>query len=124
MKEDKLVLKFNNQVKWINSTFFNSNPIVSVLPTSVNHQNITQPVQNNFSEMRILDWALKQLTTIEHDTKSKILTSLNEAALLSNKNYPPEVPTDFNALAYLLLNPDIVLSGIDPVSHYINHGKY
>jgi hypothetical protein len=52
----------------------------------------------------------------------------NEERLLFNKKLSscsslPELPADFNVLDYLLLNPDVLRSNIDPVEHYLIDGK-
>jgi hypothetical protein len=55
-------------------------------------------------------------------------TTSNEERLLFNKKLSPyssspELPVDFNVLDYLLLNPDVLRSNIDPVEHYLIDGK-
>lgn len=35
-----------------------------------------------------------------------------------------EIPNDFDPLEYLNLNPDVAASGVDPVTHYLTHGKF
>jgi len=52
----------------------------------------------------------------------------NKNRLLINKKLSsysslPELPADFNVLHYLLLNPDVLRSNIDPVEHYLLDGK-
>jgi translation initiation factor 2 beta subunit (eIF-2beta)/eIF-5 len=52
----------------------------------------------------------------------------NEERLLLNKklspySLSPKLPADFNVLDYLLLNPDVLRSNLDPVEHYLRHGK-
>ena len=34
-----------------------------------------------------------------------------------------ELPDDFEAETYLRLNPDVKAAGVDPVNHYLNHGR-
>ncbi|WP_146182752.1 hypothetical protein [Limnohabitans sp. Jir72] len=33
------------------------------------------------------------------------------------------LPIDFDSAAYLELNPDVASAGMDPVAHYLNHGR-
>ena len=35
----------------------------------------------------------------------------------------PELPQDFDTVAYLLLNPDVLESDIPVVHHFLSHGK-
>lgn len=36
----------------------------------------------------------------------------------------PELPADFDAEEYLLRNSDVAEAGMDPIYHYLNHGRY
>jgi hypothetical protein len=35
----------------------------------------------------------------------------------------PEIPEDFDPIAYLLLNPDLISAGVRPYAHYLSAGK-
>jgi hypothetical protein len=72
----------------------------------------------------------KNLTNFFIDQLEKFVTlklSRKECLLLNKKLSPyslsPELPADFNILDYLLLNPDVLRSNVDPVEHYLIHGK-
>jgi hypothetical protein len=122
--EEVLVLRFSNEVDWINNTFFEGKPVVSVLPMKSVKNQIIKPIHVCSADMQILGWALEKLKTIQNETECRILDSLNNAVSQNaSKNYPPEIPAHFDALAYLLLNRDVLHSGMDPIQHYINHGK-
>ncbi len=41
----------------------------------------------------------------------------------AQSEYRAQVPSDFDAEAYLFLNPDVRSAGIDPFLHYVRHGK-
>jgi hypothetical protein len=123
-----LLNRFKNDVDWVNNTFFNGQSVVSVLPMKSEkkqEQSLMQKqTQNNATEKQVLGWALEKLKAIQNETECRILDSLNNAVSQNaSKNYPPEIPADFDALAYLLLNRDVLHSGMDPIQHYINHGK-
>ena len=34
------------------------------------------------------------------------------------------LPEDFNSICYLMLNPDVRDANVDPIDHYLNHGRY
>lgn len=36
----------------------------------------------------------------------------------------PHLPADFDPLEYLMRNPDVAAAGMDPVYHYLNHGRF
>jgi hypothetical protein len=126
--EGLLMTRFSKQVDWINSTYFNGQSIVSVFPmeSKIKQEKnlMLEQTPNNATEKQVLDWALEKLKTIQNETECRILDSLNNAVSQNaSKNYPPEVPADFDALAYLLLNPDVLHAGMDAVRHYIYHGN-
>jgi hypothetical protein len=119
---------FSNEVDWVNNTFFNGKSVVSVLPMESDIKQdpnlMLKQTQNSTVEKQVLDWALKKLKHIQNETECRILDSLNNAVSQNaSKNYPPEMPADFDALTYLLLNPDVLHAGMDAIQHYINHGK-
>jgi hypothetical protein len=49
-------------------------------------------------------------------------SSAGTAATSNQKS--PELPADFDAEEYLLRNPDVAEAGMDPVYHYLNHGRF
>lgn len=62
------------------------------------------------------------------DDMSSILEAVNEAFAIESARSPSELPkgmpAEFDADAYLMLNPDVAKAGIDAISHYLNNGKY
>jgi hypothetical protein len=126
--EQLLLNRFSSEVDWINNAFFNGQAAVTVLPMGSEikqEQNLmVNQTQNNATEKQVLNWALEKLKTIQSETECRILDALNNAVSQNaSKNYPPEIPADFDVLAYLLLNRDVLHAGMDPMQHYINHGK-
>jgi hypothetical protein len=49
-------------------------------------------------------------------------SSASTASIPHQKSH--ELPTDFDAEEYLLLNPDVAEAGMDPIYHYLNHGRF
>ena len=125
--------KFANQLekrhdlnaKWINDTFFKGESIVSVFsPTAKSKKVITDSalqLQNNDAYLNTFKWAIQKLEQDANTSPDVLLKRLVEAAsatLPNNEN----IPHDFDALSYLLLNQDVLLSGADPVEHFLNAG--
>ena len=69
----------------------------------------------------MLAWALEKLGAIQQETGETLLA----AARAGNRSRElfPDVPADFDVLAYLLLNPDVLRAGIDPCRHFVEHGR-
>jgi hypothetical protein len=122
-----LLSRFSSEVDWLNNTFFNGQSVASVLPMK-SEQNqfqnlLTNPTSNNSEEKQALIWALEKLKTIKDETEQRLLTLLNDAAQNRLGNSRPDIPADFDVLAYLLLNSDLLHAGFDPIEHFIIHGK-
>lgn len=126
-----LLNKFNNDVDWVNNTFFKGQRIVSVLPIGADLSTLANkpdpiPAKKGSLETRLFNWAIKKLKTVlegEHPLSPKMLKTLIAAGRDEPKKLHPELPDDFNSLAYLLLNTDVLYAGLDPTLHYTQHGK-
>lgn len=125
---DILVDRFNAEVDWVNSTFFNGQAVVSTLPIEpVNKtksgSSRNKSAQNYDVEKIVLDWALKKLKTIKDETAENLFYFLNNAAFSDSESHHPDVPADFSSLAYLLLNMDVLQAGSNPIRHFVKFGK-
>lgn len=124
---DTLLDRFGSEVDWVNNTFFNGQTVVSVLPIEPENDKCKSSLpkcpQHNGIQRHVLNWALEKLKTIQSETEQRIVKTLNNAAQGDSGQSHPDLPVDFDALAYLLINPDVLYAGFDPVQHYLIHGK-
>lgn len=125
--EEFLLDRFNSKVEWINKAFFNGQDVVSVLPIkSLNdasdRSSISQPEHTTDLDMRVLGWAIEKLGKIKEETEQRLLNHLYNAALNTKRNSHPDLPSDFDPIAYLLLNQGVLRAGMDPAQHFVNHG--
>jgi hypothetical protein len=123
-----LVDRFSDDVDWVNNNFFNGQSVVSVLPiesvkNTLSEKSTTQAACNNDAEKLVLNWALGKLKTIQSETEQRLLNALNDAAKNTSGKSHPDIPADFDLLAYLLLNPDLIRADLDPIQHFILHGR-
>jgi len=123
--QTKILNRFRNEIDWVNNSFFNGQSIISVYPVDTEVKFDLNLSENIYDVQNIvLDWALKKLESIQKETESRILKHLNNAVSQNgSKNYSSEIPADFDALAYLLLNSDVLFAVGDPIEHFIAHGK-
>jgi hypothetical protein len=126
----KLILdRFASDVKWVNATFFNGRDVVSVLaPEKVTDRKATSfkswnPLERNVSDKLSYIWAVNKLGTTKTDVERLTLDKLNSAAVRYGGRPHPDLPGDFNVLAYLAMNPDVLFSGVDPIQHYLVNGR-
>ncbi|WP_174626080.1 hypothetical protein [Candidatus Methylobacter favarea] len=125
---DSLLDRYNTEVNWVNNTFFNGQAVVSVLPTESIKETpcqklTTEPKQKGNVEKQVLDWSLEKLKTIKDETEQTIMDAVYIAAQNTLEKSHPDIPADFDVLAYLLINRDVLHSGVNPIKHFIDHGK-
>lgn len=125
---DSLLDRYNTEVNWVNNTFFNGQTVVSVLPikpvkAALDLKPKTEPEQKGNVEKQVLNWALEKLKTIKDETEQAITEAVRAANQKNSGKFPPDIPADFDVLAYLLLNRDVLHAGVDPIQHFTNYGR-
>jgi len=151
--EASMLKRFTKDINWINKTFFQDKPVIAVLSREVDEISSQHPkiveedtgvIENQglvwalekikasepdavkdtaIIEKQVLAWALKKIKTIQKETELRFLTFFKEVAMNSAGIIHPEIPADFDSIAYLLLNPDLIKPSLNPIKHYIAHGK-
>jgi hypothetical protein len=66
-------------------------------------------------------WTPRTDLTLTPDVAARGATT--EPARIAGEVNSDELPVGFDRTAYLTLNPDVAASGIDPVTHYLRHGR-
>jgi hypothetical protein len=122
-----LLKRFSDEADWINSTFFESKSVVSVWPVESGEIAETPDEDRNGPEQAdarqiALGWTIGKLKTIKTETTMRLVDAVSGAAAKQSKMLGL-VPVDFDPVAYLALNPDLVEAGVEPFRHYIDHGK-
>ena len=126
-----LTARFEKDVDWINGTFFRGSNVVSVFKRSdkqnSHETSATATATDDSTESIALAWAIDEMTSIHTRAQHNLLNHLNAIAEDFARNWRPrlplpEIPSDFDVIAYVLLNRDILLAGLDPVMHFIAHG--
>jgi hypothetical protein len=124
-----LVDRFADEVGWVNETFFNCRSVVSVLPNAIPKQTEKRsvkawnPTERNIADKLSYVWAVNKLGTVKADVERSTMDQLNATAVRYRQRLHPELPPDFNVLAYLARNPDVLFSGVDPIQHYLLNGR-
>ncbi|SFR38864.1 hypothetical protein SAMN04488005_1290 [Yoonia tamlensis] len=77
---------------------------------------------------QLRDYDDSGLDTYRIDDLTPLLETVREAMEME-RNRPPFkphklLPNGFDPLVYLLLNPDVAAAGVDPVEHYLGHGRF
>lgn len=120
----EMISRFQDDVDWVNETFFKGLHIVSI-----SHANGLQKQKDNTNNVKkdshvlSLEWALKKIHTIREETIFQFIHRLQEAGNINPNDFSSDIPDDFDPIAYLLLNPDVMAEDISPIDHYVNYGK-
>lgn len=111
-----LQTRFQDQVSFINQTFFDGKNIVSI------HQKATTHIQQNKSCRKLIhdavfSWCDKEKQVID---AIKLFCETNKANYIQNKHL---LPDDFDCIDYLTINRDVFFANADPSDHYIRNGR-
>jgi hypothetical protein len=67
-----------------------------------------------------MEWALARVAGAQHAATQLIIVRLRDIDWEYSSD--PSIPCDFDPVAYLLHNVDILMSGVKPYKHYIVSG--
>lgn len=117
--------KHNDEANWVNSEFFSNEQIVKPVPSVelfwgdnlANVNNIREPYEI------VLRMLISELADLRVKDPSEILDRLQSYLRTPTKQQMVGIPSDFDVIAYLLLNRDVLFSGVDPYVHYAEFGQ-
>lgn len=118
--------QYSEDVAWINERFGRGERLVDILPITAGHPvRPLEPCQQTKQEVaeKVLQWALDKLKSMQHETQQKLIVRLHNTIANGMDVVYPDQPEDFNPLAYLILNPDVLFAEIDPAEHYYCSGR-
>lgn len=132
--ERELERRYGADLEWINREFFGGGGVVSVSGDGGKADRQTNVVQvpgdasGNMVDHKasvqalVLDWALEKIALTQRSG------AVDVASALLNIDWhlasDPSIPGDFDPIAYLLNNVDLIAAGISPYAHFIAHGRY
>ncbi|WP_321884423.1 hypothetical protein [Paraburkholderia bannensis] len=131
--EDLLEQRYKEDIDWINRTFFEREPVVALgrqARRSVDARDLALPEVSaadrahedvHVSHELVLDWALEKLSGARDSGIHQVAGALSRIDWHLADD--PSLPTDFDAIAYLLKNPDLIAAGVPPFMHYVNYGR-
>jgi hypothetical protein len=122
----RLVERFEMDVQWINQHFFAGQETVAVLPRPASPSAAALGVApSDFEQERncltdIADWCVAKLKGSKADAIDFVANRLRFIDWHNGGN--PLIPPDFDPVAYLLFNPDVLAAGVPPYEHFILAG--
>jgi hypothetical protein len=124
-----LLDRFSSDVDWVNATFFNGRNVVSISTAGAARGHEGNPIKpwnptaRNVADKLSYIWAINRLGTIKAEAERLTMEQLSAVARRYCQHTHPDLPADFNVLAYLVRNPDVLFSGVDPIQHYLLNGR-
>jgi hypothetical protein len=82
-------------------------------------------IEQTIVEMNDISKQLALVRNVQSHLRNKIIRENCKTLKSIVEKYSPHtenLPSDFDLLHYLLLNPDVLIAGVDPVQHYRTHG--
>lgn len=118
----QLTSRYQNDVKWINDTFFDNENIVSIGVFPKNSDKNSDSIPEDMYRT-IFDWFLSKFAKIKNDASESIYSRIMSVISDMDGKNIDMLPADFNPIGYLLLNKDILFADINPIEHYRAFGK-
>jgi hypothetical protein len=110
-------------VKWLNHTFFEGKEVVKISGDAINNT----PNGLSAKEIQAIDhdvanWCISKLQSAQSESIKYASVQLHAIDWKNAGN--PVIPNNFDPIAYLLLNPDVLKAGMPPYEHFIISGQY
>jgi hypothetical protein len=118
-----------DDVSAINARYFGGRPalqIADALVESAADTMATAPADTPMATApaeKLFEWAMGRLSSARHENFEAFLSEARALAARSCKVVRPDLPPDFDAAAYLLANPDVLLARVNPYRHFLDHGR-
>jgi hypothetical protein len=113
-----------DDVLWVNHVFFNDLDVLTIeSPVSDRASNevLSTEIQRAIDK-DVAEWCILQLHSIQ--TKVTDYMSDRLRTIDWNNSNNAAIPKDFDPVAYLMLNEDVLKAGTAPYRHYIDFGQY
>jgi hypothetical protein len=119
-----LTTRHCDDVRWINRSFFggtsvlkiNESETVSIVDTEL------QAEDRQAIDRDVTNWLVSKLEAAHEKSIEDVTSRLRAIDWKNAMN--PAVPEDFDPVAYLLLNPDLLKVNVPPYEHFILHGRH
>lgn len=120
----ELEARHSKDLLWINSNFFEGKNVVKVQDkTSTNNNGCTLDLEDKQGiDQDVANWALSKLQMAQDAGIDYVIACLRAIDWENAGN--SAIPNDFDPIAYLLLNPDLLRAAAQPYEHFIVSGQH
>lgn len=118
-----LTLRHEKDISWVNEQFFGGGNVVSTCHNSMDGVDCTLSAEvKRAIDKDVVNWCISKLESAQEAGAAFIATRL--AAIDWRNIGNPAIPIDFDPIAYLLLNLDVLKAGMPPCQHFITSGQH
>jgi hypothetical protein len=127
------VIRLNREecVTWLNREFFDNRPTVKLLDFDKKQAaaNGHEPATPTFldwldlPEAQVAEWAVERFGRLRNALVGELRDRI--AVLVRDRSFAdhPDIPSDFDPCAYLLLNEDLLINEVPPYEHFARRGR-
>jgi hypothetical protein len=119
-----LQARHSEDIAWINETFFDNCTTLTLINehSKSAFDGKGASLDRQAIDRDVADWCISRLETIQSSSLEFITAQLR--SIDWKKSRSPSIPRDFDPIAYLLLNTDVLKAGIPPFEHFIVSGQH
>lgn len=120
----ELELRHAKDLEWINNTFFEGRNVLKVEDkSSIKEVSSRINLEDTQSiDQDVAKWAVSKLQIAQDTSIDYVVTCLRAIDWENAGN--PAIPADFDPIAYLLLNRDLLRAAVQPYKHFIVSGQH
>lgn len=125
---EKTIAKLSSRhavdVEWLNQTFFDNHEVVKISKGAVGkfQQEELSPEDRQAIDRDLVNWCISKFQTVQQESIEYVAERLYAIDWVNASK--SIVPEDFDPIAYLLLNADVLKSSLGPYEHFISSGQY
>jgi hypothetical protein len=116
--------RHQSDVRWINETFFDGADSLTIAATRDAEQSKVSASGDaeRAIDADLADWCIDKIASVQDAAVSFIAERMANIDWVNISD--PAVPLDFDPIAYLILNVDVLKAGVPPCAHYITSGQH
>jgi hypothetical protein len=120
----RLEERHRQDVRWINDTFFAGAEVLKVFagPIDLQSTRAASDGAEQAIDRDVAAWCIDKLATIQDTAVSFVAEKMASIDWVNITD--PAVPLDFDPIAYLIQNVDVLKAGVPPCAHYIASGQH
>lgn len=114
---------YSQDVEWINQSFFAGKKVVEVSGELLAFAGEADRHKSDaITETALLDWSLGRMAELVDRSRNDSVQQLISVSKAPLPVGVPGIPQDFDPLAYILFNSDLLHARVDPESHFKTNG--